>query len=304
MYTTAVSIYNRVMHNADALTLAKQLAVPSAPHPRPARPSPDLTPELSTNYAHYAAAVATADTSILSLITPALEAALSCQPAHLQPVLRRVVEFLLSGAEQFEGASMGGMSAMYWQAGSDGSGAVECDMLVQRGYGDVVRALGEGLDIRLRHVVRRIDYAGPEVRLEVEVEDAEERVLSKETFLCRHVIVTVPLGVLKRSGALSFDPPLPAAKAHAIDSFGFGLMNKIVLQFDRPWWGDDVISIGYCSQQRRAVPLDPLPAPRADAQPLSAGRAPPALVPRGGHQGQPVRPGLLLHGGCGEGGGG
>jgi hypothetical protein len=145
---------------------------------------------------------------------------------------------------------MEAMSALYWQAGSDGSGAVDCDMLVQRGYGGIITELGRELDVRLRHVVRHIEYITDIVRIQVEVEDDDEHVIRKEEFLCRNVVVTLPLGVLKRVGVVTFDPPLPAEKRHAIDSFGFGLMNKIILQFDRCWWGDDVISIGYCSQRR------------------------------------------------------
>lgn len=40
------------------------------------------------------------------------------------------------------------------------------------------------------------------------------------------VVVTVPLGVLKRPDALRFRPPLPARKRGAIQRIGFGCMNK------------------------------------------------------------------------------
>ena len=40
------------------------------------------------------------------------------------------------------------------------------------------------------------------------------------------VIVTVPLGVLK-SGTISFYPPLPEWKQQAINTLGFGLLNKV-----------------------------------------------------------------------------
>lgn len=39
-------------------------------------------------------------------------------------------------------------------------------------------------------------------------------------------VVTVPLGVLKRPGALRFLPPLSARKRGAISRVGFGCMNK------------------------------------------------------------------------------
>lgn len=53
---------------------------------------------------------------------------------------------------------------------------------------------------------------------------------------CDHVIVTVSLGFLKRNQTSLFTPPLPESKRELIKSLGFGTVNKIVLQFDRPYW--------------------------------------------------------------------
>lgn len=46
------------------------------------------------------------------------------------------------------------------------------------------------------------------------------------------VIVTVPLGVLKERKLDLFVPQLPADKIRAIDALGFGLCNKIYLEFE------------------------------------------------------------------------
>ncbi|KAJ1458019.1 hypothetical protein M885DRAFT_117583 [Pelagophyceae sp. CCMP2097] len=53
-----------------------------------------------------------------------------------------------------------------------------------------------------------------------------------------HVVVAVSLGALK-SGAISFEPrSLVAAQTwRAIDALGFGLVNKLALAWDVPWWG-------------------------------------------------------------------
>ena len=48
-------------------------------------------------------------------------------------------------------------------------------------------------------------------------------------------LVTIPLGVLKQDW-VSFSPPLPEVKKQAIDRLGFGLLNKIVLRFEEPFW--------------------------------------------------------------------
>ena len=53
-----------------------------------------------------------------------------------------------------------------------------------------------------------------------------------------HVIVTVPLGVLK-AGSITFDPPLPAAKDDAIQRIGFGHVEKVALTFKNAFWRTD-----------------------------------------------------------------
>ena len=55
------------------------------------------------------------------------------------------------------------------------------------------------------------------------------------SFTAKHVIITVSLGVLKKLVHSSFfDPPLPLEKVKAVDCLGYGLVNKIILQFESP----------------------------------------------------------------------
>jgi monoamine oxidase len=56
---------------------------------------------------------------------------------------------------------------------------------------------------------------------------------------CDYVIVTVPLGVLKHKD-IAFDPELPPWKVKAIDRFGMGLENKIILGFSECFWPENV----------------------------------------------------------------
>jgi len=50
-----------------------------------------------------------------------------------------------------------------------------------------------------------------------------------------HVIVTVPIGVLK-AGSILFEPPLPAPKQDAIDRIGVGHVEKVALCFKHAFW--------------------------------------------------------------------
>ncbi|XP_075466395.1 peroxisomal N(1)-acetyl-spermine/spermidine oxidase [Ascaphus truei] len=56
------------------------------------------------------------------------------------------------------------------------------------------------------------------------------------TFVADHVIVTVPLGFLKERALGFLQPPLPPHKVRAIQNMGFGTNNKIILEFEEPFW--------------------------------------------------------------------
>ncbi|GAO51125.1 amine oxidase [Saitoella complicata NRRL Y-17804] len=49
------------------------------------------------------------------------------------------------------------------------------------------------------------------------------------------VIIAVPLGVLKKQ-MITITPSLPTRLQQAIDSLGFGVLEKIFLKFDSAWW--------------------------------------------------------------------
>ncbi|XP_040291467.1 peroxisomal N(1)-acetyl-spermine/spermidine oxidase-like [Bufo bufo] len=57
-----------------------------------------------------------------------------------------------------------------------------------------------------------------------------------DSFVADHVIVTVPLGFLKKRSVDFFSPPLPPSKMQAIRNLGFGTVNKILLEFEKPFW--------------------------------------------------------------------
>ncbi|MGQ9407519.1 flavin monoamine oxidase family protein [Mycolicibacterium gilvum] len=102
------------------------------------------------------------------------------------------------------------------------------DLILSGGYGQLIDHLSRDLTIRLGREVTRISHDATGVRVET----------AREVFEADRVIVTVPLGVLK-AGVITFDPPLPDAKRDAIRRLGFGLLNKVVLRFDEPFWTEE-----------------------------------------------------------------
>jgi monoamine oxidase len=91
------------------------------------------------------------------------------------------------------------------------------------GYCGLVDHLATCLDIRTSQPVRRIAQTAEGVTVET----------TPDTLTGSHVLVTVPLGVLK-ANVVAFDPPLPPAHVEAIERVGFGVLEKVVLAYDRP----------------------------------------------------------------------
>ena len=87
----------------------------------------------------------------------------------------------------------------------------------------VVASLAEGLGDRISLDTR--------VTRIISLEDGMVVVAGERQFPCRYVILTVSLGVLKAEAATMFHPPLPADKLETIASLGFGVVDKVFLEF-------------------------------------------------------------------------
>jgi monoamine oxidase len=118
------------------------------------------------------------------------------------------------------------------------------DVILPGGYMQLSERLAQGLTIQQGTEVKRISHGGAQVRIET----------SQGTVTADRVLVTVPLGVLK-AAAITFDPPLPATKRNAIARLGFGLLNKVVVAFDEPFWPESVPMIGLVGVQQPVTDL-------------------------------------------------
>jgi polyamine oxidase len=94
------------------------------------------------------------------------------------------------------------------------------------GYRRLVEAMATGVDLRLGMDVAEVTRSASGVRVRSGDGTTEEG---------SHVVVTVPLGVLKRD-ALRFSPALPPDRLAAIERLGFGRYEKVALRFDEPFW--------------------------------------------------------------------
>lgn len=142
----------------------------------------------------------------------------------LDPVRRAQLDFHVSSTYEQE-YSGGAERLSAWSLDADEEFGGE-DALFPGGYSQIVTHLASKLDVRLNHIVKSVTLRSGGVTLG----------FSDETTLdADHVLITVPLGVLK-AGGIAFDPPLPRTKQRAIEKLGMGLLNKHWLRFDRTFW--------------------------------------------------------------------
>jgi polyamine oxidase len=94
------------------------------------------------------------------------------------------------------------------------------------GYRRLVETMATGVELRLGAAVAEVLWSAGGVRVRRGDGTSEEG---------SHVVVTVPLGVLKRD-ALRFSPALPPDRVAAIGRLGFGRYEKVALRFGEAFW--------------------------------------------------------------------
>lgn len=130
-------------------------------------------------------------------------------------------------------ADLSELSGRHWNTSGDLSGP---DLLFPGGYSQILRPY-QDLDVRLGQQVKRIEQDARQVRV----------VTQKQTFQADHVLVTVPLGVLK-ARKIEFVPALPQLQQQSIGRLGMGLLNKTVLVFPEVFW-DGSLLLGHADTQ-------------------------------------------------------
>ncbi|MCU1402875.1 MAG: oxidoreductase [Microbacteriaceae bacterium] len=130
----------------------------------------------------------------------------------------------LSSLATVYGAQASDLSAWY---GLDQPGNI--DTVVTGDFGAIVKDSLTGSTTSLATAVAEVSYSKTGVSL---------RLGTGESLRADRVIVTVPLGVLKKE-TLKFNPLLPFAHRTAIAALGFGTVDSIWLKFDKPFWSTD-----------------------------------------------------------------
>lgn len=165
-----------------------------------------------------------------------------------------VLQFHIGNLEYACGAPLRDVSALQWDQNERYPQFSGQHALVPDGFGCLLQALAEGLDIRYGQHVTAIDYTSEEGDVRVFAERAtgtkkkkkgkKEEDEEDSKFLADYVLVTVPLALLQRN-EIRFSPPLPNSKLDALRQLGAGVIEKVALKFSRPFWADRVTSADF-----------------------------------------------------------
>jgi monoamine oxidase len=118
------------------------------------------------------------------------------------------------------------------------------DVLLPKGYSQITNALATNLHIEFGQTVSKIEQVfGNDLQIienqeNINKSNSKSKIkvyTQKQVFEAEAVVVTLPLGVLKKNN-ISFSPDLPTPKKQAIQQIGQGVLNKIVLHFDQCFW--------------------------------------------------------------------
>jgi monoamine oxidase len=171
---------------------------------------------------------------------------------ELRPKAMRLINWHYANLEYANATNVERLSLSGWDQDSGNEFEGEHAQVIG-GYQQVPRALWrypEKLDVQTNKVVSRIRYDLEDLKGKAEVFCENGEVIQADK-----VVLTAPLGVLKQQ-SIQFEPPLPDWKQAAISRLGFGLLNKIVLVFDEPFWDVDRDMFGLLRKPRTGTGFD------------------------------------------------
>ena len=103
------------------------------------------------------------------------------------------------------------------------------DVIFPQGYESLLPALDGDYEVKLSEPVSAISHDENGVVITSNGTNTEFDV----------VVVTLPLGVLK-ANTVTFAPALPPATQNAIAKLGMGTLDKLYLQYEEPFWDEDI----------------------------------------------------------------
>ncbi|KAL5359516.1 flavin-containing amine oxidoreductase-domain containing protein [Aspergillus floccosus] len=151
----------------------------------------------------------------------------------LTPKDMRLLNWHFANLEYANATNVGNLSLSGWDQDMGNEFEGEHSQVIG-GYQQVpygLWSLPTKLDVRTNKIVSKISYDPTGLGKRKTVVHCEDG----DSFVADKVVFTGSLGVLKH-GSIEFSPSLPDWKRGAIDRLGFGVMNKVIMVFEKPFW--------------------------------------------------------------------
>ncbi|CAJ0591876.1 unnamed protein product [Cylicocyclus nassatus] len=169
-----------------------------------------------------------------------------------RPIFDQLARFYLTYYEIEWSSPAKELALLNFAEWDDGNIEAASLMLKKRGFKDIldeIAAKVSGDKIKVNCTVERVDYS---------VEGVILNINNGESLRYDHVIITCPLGFLKKNHSTFFSPALHSAKINAITKLGFGNMMKVFLEYSKPWWPlhvDAIASLSSSSPLAESFPV-------------------------------------------------
>ncbi|CCA73069.1 related to anon-37cs protein [Serendipita indica DSM 11827] len=151
-----------------------------------------------------------------------------------------IAESTIRNFQGWTGAPLDYVSLKWWGFNKDTEGG---DGLLVKGYGPLIQWMKEEIE-RLGAVIRLgevVEMISTDEESGVVVQSRHDNDTTR--YEADYSVITLPLGVLKHDPP-TFDPPLPIRRQQSIQRLGSGLLDKIVLIYDKPWWSAEELKAG------------------------------------------------------------
>jgi monoamine oxidase len=150
------------------------------------------------------------------------------------PLDLRLINWHVANLEYSNAITINKLSLGGWDidAGNEWEGK---HTMVTGGYQQVPRGLlncPQPLNVRRRSKVTDVVYDPENSNLGSKIHCEDGTIIEAD-----YIVSSIPLGVLKRQ-TINFQPPLPEWKTGAIQRIGYGVLNKVVLVYDAPFWNE------------------------------------------------------------------
>jgi monoamine oxidase len=160
---------------------------------------------------------------------------------NFSPLEWDLFEIRLLFFEGYIGANYESISARHWDQEETWPGE---NCFLTSSYQPILEYLMKNCPIQLNTIVRKINTRASDV----------EVVTGKAIFYADAVIITAPLGVLKKNDIV-FDPPLPNYKQTAIQRLEMGLFNITAIKFPTSFWPNENHALFFSQFDALSIPV-------------------------------------------------